>query len=577
MGVGPGEVDVHDLVVRGGLVVDGTGTPARRADVAVDGGVIVAVGTDVRTGRREIDADGLVVTPGWVDIHTHYDAQATWDPLLTPSGWHGVTTVVMGNCGVGFAPAAPDRHEWLIGLMEGVEDIPGAALTEGIAWEWETFPEYLDALERRRWVADVATQVPHAALRAYVMGERGAADEPARPGELEHMTALATDALRAGALGISTSRTPLHKAADGALVPGTTVDPTELFALGDATRRAGHGVLQMALHHPEVPGHLPWLRRLAAHTGRRVSVNLQQTDQAPDLWRDVLAGLDAAAASGEPLWAQVAGRPIGILLAWDASLHPFVLHPTWRELATRPHPDRLAALRTPEVRQRLLTEAPLGGSAFVRNLVAGFDHTWPFTGETDYEPAADRTLAAEARRTGRPALELAYEHLMADDGTGLLLVPLFNYADGTLDPLHELHRHPRTVMGLADAGAHCGAICDGGMPTFMVTFWARDRTRGPQLPLEHVVRRQTRLTAQHVGLLDRGLVAPGLRADMNVLDLAALAVDPPRMAHDLPTGARRFVQRARGYRATICAGEVVAEHDQPTDARPGRLVRGPRS
>ncbi|HSL59568.1 MAG TPA: amidohydrolase family protein [Acidimicrobiales bacterium] len=567
---------MHDLVIRAGRVIDGSGAPGSVADVAVDGDRIVAVGDDVGPARREIDADGLVVTPGWVDIHTHYDAQATWDPELTPSGWHGVTTVVMGNCGVGFAPAAPDRHDWLIGLMEGVEDIPGAALTAGMAWEWETFPEYLDALERRRWVADVGTQVPHAALRAYVMGERGAADDPATPDELAAMRGLAAEALRAGALGVSTSRTPLHKSIDGALVPGTTVDPSELFALGDAVRDAGHGVLQMALHHPEVPGHLPWLRALAAHTGRRVSVNLQQTDQAPDLWRDVAAGLDAAAAAGEPLWAQVAGRPIGILLAWEATLHPFVLHPTWRRLARLPHAQRLVELRRPEVRAALLAESPEGGSGFVRNLVTGFDRMWPFTGETDYEPSADRTVAAEAARRGVRPEEVALEVLAGADGTGLLLVPLFNYSDGTLDPLHELHRHPRTVMGLADAGAHCGAICDGGMPTFMVTFWARDRERGDRLPLEHVVRRQTRLTAEHVGLLDRGLVAPGYRADLNVIDLDALAVDAPTMAHDLPTGARRFVQRAHGYRATVTAGTVVAEHDQPTGDHPGRLLRGPR-
>jgi N-acyl-D-amino-acid deacylase len=567
---------VHDLVIRGGLVVDGSGAPAQRADVAVDGDRIAEVGLDVGRGRREVDADGLVVTPGWVDQHTHYDAQATWDPELSPSGWHGVTTVVMGNCGVGFAPARPDRREWLIGLMEGVEDIPGAALTEGMAWEWETFPEYLDALDRRRWVADIGTQVPHGALRTYVMGERGATDAAATADDLAEMARITGEALAAGALGFSTSRTPLHRSIDGELVPGTTADVTELFAIGEAVRDAGHGVIQMALHHPEVPDHLPWLRRLAAATGRRVTVNLQQIDEAPDLWRTVADGLGAAAAAGEPLWAQASGRPIGILMGWDASLHPFVLHRTWRDLAGLDPAQRRVRLAEPAVREAMLAESPETSSAFVRSLTTDAAKMWPFTGETDYEPDPGRSVASLAAVAGADPMAVAYDTLMADGGRGLLYFPLFNYSQRTLDPLLELQRHPRVVMGLADAGAHCGAICDGGMPTFMVAFWARDRTRGERLPLELVVHRQTRATAEHHGLADRGLVAPGLRADLNVLDLDALSVDPPRMAHDLPTGARRFVQRAHGYRMTVCRGVPVAEHDAPTGEHPGRLVRGPQ-
>jgi N-acyl-D-amino-acid deacylase len=569
----------HDLVIRGGTVVDGSGAPPSRADVAVDGDRITAVGEDVGRGRREVDADGLHVTPGWVDQHTHYDAQATWDPELSPSGWHGVTTVVMGNCGVGFAPARPERREWLIGLMEGVEDIPGAALTAGMEWEWETFEEYLDALDRRRWVADVGTQVPHGALRAYVMGERSALDGVegrAGPDDLAAMAQLTGRALAAGALGFTTSRTPLHRSIDGELVPGTTAEVDELFAIGDAVRDAGHGVIQMALHHPEVPDHLPWLRRLAAATGRRVTVNLQQTDDAPDLWRTVAHGLTDAAAAGEPLWAQASGRPIGILMSWDGSLHPFVLHRTWRDLAGLAPDERRARLADPEVRAAMLAEEPRTSSPFVASLTGDFAKLWPFTGETDYEPDPDRSVASLAAATGRPPAEVAYDHLMAEGGHGICYFPLFNYSDRTLDPLLELQRHPRVVMGLADAGAHCGAICDGGMPTFMVSFWTRDRTRGERLPLELVVARQTRATALHHGLADRGLVAPGMRADLNVVDLERLGVDAPRMAHDLPAGARRYVQRARGYRMTVCGGVPVAEDDQPTGAHPGRLLRGPQ-
>jgi N-acyl-D-amino-acid deacylase len=575
-------VALHDLVVRGGTVVDGTGAPARPADVAVDGDRIVAVvdrsgaiGAPAR-GRREIDADGMLVTPGWVDMHTHYDAQATWDPLLTPSGWHGVTTVVMGNCGVGFAPAAPDRHDWLIALMEGVEDIPGAAMHEGIAWGWETFPEYLDALGGRHWIADVGTQVPHGALRAYAMGERGAADEPATAEDLEAMQAAVAAALAAGALGFSTSRTPLHRSADGELVPGTRVAPAELFAVADALAAAGHGVFQGAFHHPEVPAVFPVLRAVAARTGRPVLFDFSQTDQAPTLWREVLALLEAAAADGLTVLGQVGGRPVGVLMSWDTTIHPFVAHPSFGPLAALDPAARRARLLAPGFRERLLAETPAPLGRFETFLTTSFAKMWPFRSEADYEPAPDGHLAALARRDGRDPLAMAFDELCAEEGRGLLYFPLFNYSDGDLAVLHQLHRHPRTRMGLADAGAHCGAICDGGMPTFMLSHWTRDR-RGPHLPLELVVHRQTLGTAATYGLLDRGAVRPGLRADLNVIDPTTLGVERPRVVWDLPGGARRFVQRARGYRATVCAGQVTVVDDEPTGDLPGRLLRGPRA
>ncbi len=567
---------MHDLVIRDGMLVDGTGGPRRPADVAIDGDTITAVGGDVGAGRREIDADGLIVTPGWVDSHTHFDAQATWDPELTPSGWHGVTTVVMGNCGVGFAPADPARRDWLIAVMEGVEDIPGAALTDGIQWDWETFPEYLDALDEHRWVADIGTQMPHVALRGYVMGDRAADDRGATAADLAEMARLTTEALRAGALGFSTSRTPLHKDNAGNLVPGTFAPTDELFAIAEAIADAGHGVFQCALHHPDVPASADWLRQVAKITGQPVIFNLNQPDEHPDLWREELDILEAAQAEGLDLLAQVAGRPVGILECWDGTANPFVPRPAAWELAGLSRNDRLAALNRPETRQALCDSEPIELSRFETFVTSGWHKMYPFSGETDYEPERSQSVEAIAERTGRRPVEIAYDQLMADDGNGLLYFPLFNYANGDLDHLWELHQHPYTRMGLADAGAHCGAICDGGMPTFMVSFWTRDRTRGERLPLEHIVARQTRQTAELYGLLDRGVVAPGYRADLNVIDYDNLTFDAPRMAWDLPTGARRFVQKAKGYRYSLCAGTVTVQDDVFTGDHPGRLVRGPR-
>jgi N-acyl-D-aspartate/D-glutamate deacylase len=479
---------------------------------------------------------------------------------------------------VGFAPAAPDRHDWLIRLMEGVEDIPGAALTAGIQWEWESFEEYLDALDRRRWVMDVGTQVPHGALRAYVMGERGAADEPATADDLAAMSDLTERALVAGALGVSTSRTPLHRSADGELVPGTHAAEDELMALGDALRGAGHGVFQAALHHPDVPDEMPWLRRLAERSGRPVTFNLQQTDVAPDRWREVLALLDRAAEDGVDVFGQVHGRPVGLLMGWSATIHPFSTSPGWGPLALLDPVERVERLRTdPATRAALLTGEAVDLGDFARFLTTAWHKMFPFRGETDYEPPPEASVAAIADRERREPAEVAFDVMMEQDGNGLLYFPLFNYSDGSLDPTWVLHQHPRTRMGLADGGAHVGSICDGSTPTFMVAFWARDRTRGPKLPLELVVARQTRQTALHYGLADRGLVAPGLRADLNVLDLDRLGIDPPRMAWDLPTGARRFVQGSQGYRLTVAAGQVVREDDELTGVHPGRLLRGPQA
>ncbi len=571
---------MHDLVIRNGSLVDGSGAPARPADVVVDGDHITAVepAGSGSAGRQVIDADGLLVTPGFVDIHTHYDAQVSWDPWLTPSSWHGVTTVVMGNCGVGFAPAAPDRHEWLIELMEGVEDIPGSALTAGITWDWTSFPEYLDALASTPKVLDVGAQVTHGPLRAYVMGDRGATNEPATDEEIVTMARLVEEGLRAGALGFSTSRTPLHRSKAGELVPGTTADERELLGIGEAIRRVGHGVFQFAPEHARLPiDEWPWMRHLAALTGQPVSVNLNQPDQAPDVWRDVLRLLDEAHADGLPIYAQVAGRTIGILYCLQGSVHPLLFHPAYAEIAHLPTSERLAALAEPERRRRIVEDVPDDGGLFAKVVLANLGRIWPVAdGDIDYEPDASTSVAAIAARTGVPPMQLVLEQLTAHDGNGMLYAPFFNYSYGDLSMTYEATRHPHTRMGLSDAGAHCGAICDGGTPTFMLTHWARDRRRGPKLPLEHVVHRQTRQTAELYGLADRGLVAPGLRADLNVIDHAALSFDPPRMVFDLPAGGRRLVQRASGYRATFVAGVRTVADDEFTGELPGRLLRGPR-
>jgi len=572
---------VHDLVIRGGFLVDGTGAPGRPADVAVDDGTIAEVAEagsiERQAASTTIDADGLLVTPGWVDVHTHYDGQASWDPFLTPSSWHGVTTVVMGNCGVGFAPAARDRHEWLIELMEGVEDIPGTALTEGMTWEWESFEEYLDALDARHYAIDVGTQVAHGPVRGYVMGERGAANEPATAADIEAMAAIVERGLRAGALGFSTSRTPIHRSKSGELVPGTNAAADELYGIADALRRAGHGVFQFAPDHVEVPtGEWPWMRELARRTGRTVSVNLNQPNSAPDLWRDVLGLLDDAAADGIPIVAQVAGRLVGLLMCLEGSFNPLAFHPAFRSYVDRPLDEQVAALRSPDLRRALEVE-PDDGGLFRKVVLDKLDQWWAVAdGDIDYEPDADASIGAVARRTGLHPLGLVIDQLLAHDGHGIILTPFFNYAYGNLDFTYEAHLHPGTRMGLADAGAHCGVICDGGTPTFMLTHWTRDRTRGPKLPLEHVIHRQTRQTAELYGIGDRGIVAPGMRADLNVIDYEQLTFGPPRMVHDLPAGARRLVQKASGYIATFVDGVRTVDHDEFTGALPGRLLRGPR-
>jgi N-acyl-D-aspartate/D-glutamate deacylase len=571
-----------DLVVRNAHLVDGSGAPGRSADVVVTDGIIVAVEDAGRASTagatRVIDADGRLVTPGFVDVHTHYDAQVTWDPYVTPSSWHGVTTVVMGNCGVGFAPARADRHEWLIDLMEGVEDIPGSAMTEGITWEWTSFPEYLDAVERMPRVLDVGAQIAHGPLRGYVMGDRGAANEAATALDRAAMAGLVTEALAAGALGFSTSRTPLHRSKAGELVPGTGAAAAELFAIADGMAAAGHGVFQFAPDHARLPvDEWPWMKELARRSGRTISVNLNQPDHDPEVWREVLVLLDEAAAEGLPLVAQIAGRSIGILYCLHGSLHPLLFHPAYAEVADLPMPERLAALHQPERRRRIIEDVPDDGGFFARQVLDKLDRVWLVDGANiDYEPTPATAVVALAAQRGVAPMQVVLDQLTTHDGNGMLYAPLFNYTYGDLSMTHEAPLHPHTRVGLSDAGAHCGAICDGGTPTFMLTHWARDRHRGPTIPIEYLVHRQTAQTAELYGLGDRGRIAPGMRADLNIINFEDLAFGLPRMAFDLPAQGRRLVQQAQGYVATFVAGIQTVADDEFTGALPGRLVRGPR-
>jgi N-acyl-D-amino-acid deacylase len=567
---------MHDFVIRNGTVVDGSGGPARApgtADIAVDGDRIIALGSDVGPGRREIDADGRLVTPGFVDIHTHYDGQATWDPEISPSSWHGVTTIVMGNCGVGFAPADPAKRAWLIQLMEGVEDIPGTALAEGMSWNWETFPEYLDELDRRPRVIDVSALVPHGAVRAYVMGDRGGHNAEATPDEIEAMAKVVREAVEAGAVGFSTTRTLLHRAKDGELAAGTTASADELIGIGRALGDAGAGVFELASDMFDPEGEFAWMRTIAHETGRPVTFNCLQDDLRPEHWRRLVELSDEATADGARIVPQVAGRPASVLFGWDSTAHPFVFHETWRTLADLPRADRQARLRDPEVRRSMVTERVevAGLAAFI---TSAWHKLFPLGDPPEYEPGPERSVQAIAAREGRTPEEVSYDLLMADDGRGLLYIPLLGYAHGDFDALHEMLVHPGSVLGLGDGGAHCGLLCDASLPTYMLTHWVRDRSRGARLGLEQAVHMQTRSTASLYGFDDRGLLAPGYLADLNVIDLDALAIDAPTMVYDLPAGGRRLVQRARGYGATVKRGVVVREDDESTGECPGVLLRG---
>ena len=564
----------HDLVIRNGFVVDGTGTPGRQADIAIDAGRITSVGIVPQKGRQEIDAKGQLVTPGFVDVHTHYDGQVTWGDTLTPSSIHGVTTAVMGNCGVGFAPCKPTDHDRLIRLMEGVEDIPFPVLTAGLPWNWESFPDYLDSLSDKSYDIDFAAQLPHAALRVFVMGERGANREDASEAEIADMARLAKDAVMAGALGFSTSRTLNHRTSDGQPTPTLTASEAELTGIAMALQEAGRGVLQFVSDFDDPKKEAAMLRRIVEASGRPLSVSLAQSDVAPEGWKVLLEAIETAAEDGLPMRAQVCGRPVGVLLGLDLTMNPFSAHPSYREIKDKPLGEQVAALRDPEFRAKLMAEQPSTDNPFLKVMLRSFGKMFTLDAVPNYEPDADRTVEALAAKRGVRPEEIALDVLLEDDGKGMLYLPFLNYAQGSLDPSFQMLSSPATIPGLSDGGAHVGMICDGSFPTSMLTHWTRDRSRGPTFPLEFIIRRQTADTAHWMGLMDRGLLLPGYRADLNVIDYDNLTLHRPDIIRDLPAGGRRLMQRASGYSATIVAGQVVYRDGDPTGAKPGRLVRG---
>ena len=562
-----------DLVIRGGTVFDGSGGPSFEADIAVDGDRIVGIGKVAASGRDEIDARGRIVTPGWVDIHTHYDGQATWDRHMTPSSNLGATTVVMGNCGVGFAPVRPSDHETLIRLMEGVEDIPGAALHEGLSWKWESFPDYLDALDALPRDIDVAAQVPHGALRVYVMGERGAKRAPATAEEIARMGELVRDSIRAGALGFSSSRTLIHRTSDGDLTPTVRAEREEMMGIAEGMRQAGAGVFQFASDFEDLDREFDLFCEMNRHSGRPLSFSLVEAETLPGQWRTLLSKLEGANAQGYDIKAQVAARPVGLMLGMQGSIHPFVNRPSYMEIADRPLADRLAIMADPAFRARLLAEEGLQGHPFVNFMAGAWHKMFELGTPPNYEPSPDQSVAARAAAAGRSPQDLVYDFLLADEGRGFLYFPFLNYAQADLENVRTMLTHPHTLLGLSDGGAHCGVICDASLNTTMLTHWVRDRSRGPRMRLEDVVRRMTSSTADFFGFPDRGRLQAGKKADVNVIDFDGLHLHAPKMIFDLPAGGRRLVQKVDGYDMTICSGTPIFEKGEETGARPGKLVR----
>ncbi len=564
---------MHDLVIRGGTIVDGTGGNRFTGDVAIDNGTITAVGTVAGKGKKEIDAAGLLVTPGFVDVHTHYDAQVSWDKLVSPSCWHGVTTVVMGNCAVGFAPTRPEMHQQMIELMEGVEDIPGAALAEGIDFAWESFPEYMDAIDRIPHAVDIGAQLPHAALRVYVMGDRAVRREPATLADIKEMGRLAREAMAAGAIGFSSSRTILHKSIKGEIIPSYGAEYEELVGIAMAMGEGGKGVFEMISDLKDVDAEFNIFHDMVAKSGLPMSISMAEAESKPEAWRKLYAKLEGANKEGLSFRAQVAPRPIGLLMGLQASFHPFSSTPGYREIAALPLPERVQAMRDPARRARIIAENPDSKNMAV-GLLYTLNRVYQLGNPPEYEPLPETSVKARADAMGINPRELAYDLLLEDEGRALLYVPIANYAFGNLDTVREMLLSTYTAPGLGDGGAHCGAICDASFPTYMLTHWARDRSRGEQLPLEFLVKRQTRDTAELAGFLDRGLLKPGMKADVNVIDFDRLTLQPPHIVHDLPTGARRLVQKAEGYKYTIVSGKVTFEDGESTGEFPGRLVRG---
>ena len=570
---------MHDIVIRGGTIVDGTGKASFTGDVAIADGRIAGVGGKQPPGKREIDATGLLVTPGWVDAHTHYDGQAMWDPLISPSCWHGVTTVIFGNCGVGFAPVKKEHRGALMDLMEGVEEIPNPVLAAGLSWEWETFPQFMDELERRPRAIDICAQAAHLPTRVYVMGDRAVRREAATPDDIAEMRRLTIEALRAGAFGFTTSRTDSHKTPDGEMVPSRDADDHELLGIGSALGVTGTGAFGMNSDFDDEEFELRWIRKQARETGRPVWFLLTDRYSDPQRWRRLITAVHDMRAQGLPVTAQMAGRPIGVMMGVGTALNPFTVRPTYKKLEGLPIEEQRRRLRDPQVRRQILAETPSEAEieklAQFRQVVAkAFDKFFVMGNPPDYEPGPEKSVAAIARREGRTPEEVAYDYIL-EDGQ-YLYFPVVNYVTGDHEPIREMLNDPACLLGLSDGGAHCTSIVDSGVPTYMLTHWSRDRSRGPRLPVEMLVKRQTSETAAFFGLADRGRLLPGLRADVNIIDYDKLQVQKPILVHDMPANGRRFVQRVDGYEMTMTAGTPIFEKGQHTGALPGRLVRAGR-
>ena len=566
---------MHDLVIRHGTVIDGTGGAPIEADIAITNGKITAMGRDLARGTEEIDARGKIVTPGFIDPHSHYDAQATWSSRITPSSWNGVTTTLIGNCGVGFAPCKPEQRDMLVKLMEGVEDIPEVVLTEGLPWNWQSFPDYLDALEARPYDLDVATQVPHAAVRVYVMGARGLAREPATQSDSDAMARLAAEGVRAGALGFSTSRTINHKTKRGELIPTLQAEEAELTTIGKALGDLGAGWLQVISDFDDPESEFAMLRRITAASRRKMAITILQRDAKPEEWRRITGWIAEANASGVGMLGQVLTRATGILLGFEISQNPFFGRPSYMALASLPHAERVAALCQPETRARILAERI--DDKVLERRISRWDRIFPLNDPPNYEPSPSDSIAAIAARQGRDPADLAYDLLLERNGSAILYRPLSNYTEGNLNAVHDMLTHPATIVGLGDGGAHVGMLCDSSAITTMLTHWTRDRSVGERFALPWAVRRVTADSATAIGLHDRGVLRPGYKADINVIDYDRLALQTPRVVYDLPSGGRRLIQKAAGYEATIVSGVPVYREGEATGALPGRLVRGAQS
>jgi N-acyl-D-amino-acid deacylase len=562
-----------DLTICGGSVIDGTGAAPFVADIGIKDGRIAAIGSIAQSGDETIDATGLFITPGFVDIHTHYDGQVTWDRQLAPSCFHGVTTAVIGNCGVGFAPCKPQDRDALIRLMDGVEDIPHAILAEGLSWEWESFEDFLDLLASRTYDMDILAYVPHAALRVFVMGERATRIEPATPDDIAQMCALFARALDAGAAGLATSRTLFHKSSDGQPMPTTDASEAELLALARVMRERDKGVFQIVedINLPEA--NLDHARRIATESGRPLTFSMGTSNNGVLKWPQFLEELGAANADGLVMKGQIIPRAIGMMLGFELTLNPFYTTPTYEKLAALPLDARAKELRKPDVRAAILAEKvdenpklPLG------RVVQNFGDMFQLGNPPDYEQRPENTIAARAKAAGVSPQELAYDLMLEEGGRGRLYLALANLRDGSLDAVGQMLRHPDIVLGLGDGGAHVGTICDASYSTYALMHWARDRVEG-RFPVETIVHKMTGATAAIMGLKDRGMIAIGKQADLNVIDLARLSLHAPEIHYDLPAGGKRLIQRATGYTATIKSGRVIYRGGEPTGELPGRLVR----